>query len=492
MNVISLHFSPRSQRAGLAVAAKGRIQVSVCVLPKLWRPDSAPSVREIEWQGDRLSVVGHELDTVIVRTDAARAAVIEALLQNSAQEERLRREDEGSPLVALGVPPTDRLPLSPSTATASLSDLLALQQRTSGALNARSRQRIDGKQSSERALMPLVRLEFVSEMERRVRALRSGYREVSDSLTTVRGRISERALAMHLSSSDPRLECWFDDFTSDTPLARVLATALDVVASGTTGGLFFADRLLGTAPERALHLRRGMTAVRSMPHREAERTAVRLRLDRLSRDLEYALHLAVLVLRGHGFLPRDDSGTQFPCFELEIPTAKLWEDVIHSVLEAAIGDVMLSRHTRVSPPWDGGRSADSHPDWLLSVGDTVWCVDAKYKEAPANRSPSRDDLYQLYAYSHLATWNGVPPGRLALVYPDRARLIKRWSRYVRNPKQTDCPTLDTLSVPFPTPSDVASATDWCRYVKMAGTGIYAALTGMETHPAPESAAALVW
>ena len=486
MNGIALHLSPRSQRAGLAVAAKGRLRLSVCVLPKLWRPDGEPTVTEVVWQDDVLSVVGHELDTVIIRADAARVALAEAIVQNSAEEERQRGEDEGSPLVALGVPPPVRRPVGPSTATASLSNLLALLQRTTGALTSRSRQRIEGHDSSAWVLAPLVRLEFVSEMERRFRTLRSGYREAVDALASVRGRISERALAVHLASGEPRLDCRFDEFTPDTPLARVLATALDVVSAGVTGGLLSADRVLGTAPERALQLRRAMAAVRSMPHREAERTAVRLRLDRLSRDMGYARDLALLVLRGHGFLPSDDAGTEYPCFELDIPTAKLWEDVLHSALAASLGDATLRRHAKVPPPWDGGKSAHSDPDWLVRVGDAVWCLDAKYKEPPANRSPSRNDLYQLYAYSHLASWDGVPPGRLALVYPDRAPAMQRWSQYGRNPKQPGGPTLDTLSLPFPKPSDVVSEALWRRYVKTVGDEIAAALKGMETHPDPGS------
>lgn len=74
----------------------------------------------------------------------------------------------------------------------------------------------------------------------------------------------------------------------------------------------------------------------------------------------------------------------------------------------------------VEAPWlalGATDRADTLPDLLVVGGGDLWCGDAKYKLLTGNAT--RDDLYQMFAYSHLARTTVGSRGvtRVALLYP---------------------------------------------------------------------------
>lgn len=470
MTVLALRLSPRGRRAGIALAGDGRHQAAVAVLPKVWA--SRPAESTCRWDGPSLLIVGHELDTVRVDGPAAKLAVLEGLVRHSA--EGAERNDR-SPLVEQVVarPPTES---PPGERGGTVVDLLHLKARLGlGTAGAAPDRRLLGRASSAWLLRPLVHLDFTAEVEGLIGTLRRGYRPVREELTTIRGRVDSRSLVRFRRTGVPRLWCSFDEFSRETPLARALATALDLVAAGNVRGGLADDGLLRRVPGRALALRRALADVRSFGRREALQVLDALRLDRLSRPWERARDLARLVLRGHGYDPSASAST-FPAFEVDVPTADVWEGIVERAAKRGLGPRRVGAQRSCPPPWAGGTSVGMRPDLLLDVDGTTWCVDAKYKTPPGRRGPAGADLHQIFAYSHLASFRGRPIERCALVYPTASPTLRRVDGYDRNPPTDGVrPTLDTLALPFPRPDDVATAGGWRRYLRSTSDQLLAAL-----------------
>ena len=87
-------------------------------------------------------------------------------------------------------------------------------------------------------------------------------------------------------------------------------------------------------------------------------------------------------------------------------------------------------------------------------------IDAKYKTGIT--APSRDDQYQMFAYSHLVGEAGVQ--RVLLIYPAPARSGSaiRGRTDPRRPVR-----LTWLSLPFPSPDSLRGIGAWQHYLAHA-------------------------
>ena len=79
MSAVTLHASPSQRRCGIAVRAKGDLQLTAVILPKPWRSSAAVSSNSalaIAWTGSRLCLTLYEGDRVRIdfAPDDARAA----------------------------------------------------------------------------------------------------------------------------------------------------------------------------------------------------------------------------------------------------------------------------------------------------------------------------------------------------------------------------------------------------------------------------------
>ncbi|PRY48625.1 McrBC 5-methylcytosine restriction system component [Geodermatophilus tzadiensis] len=305
------------------------------------------------------------------------------------------------------------------------------------------------------------------------RKVRQGYVEREERLPAMRGRIVAEDIPRALAERRTHLLCRFDDLTPGTTLQRVVVTALDVCTRPADGVTALLGQVLGRIPQRAVQVRRLLRDIPSLPPAEAVRLGRGLRPGRLDAAWRPVLEVALQVLSGQHAGPVNDTDDRVDVREVVVRSEKLWENLLDRamrqrwpgvrVLRSELGQ--LGEHAKVPAPWAGARSRSreedkSYPDFLVLNNDVVWCGDAKYKrlgvwgpEGDYSVAPDRADLYQLFAYSHLA--RGLAPRRpvtrCALLYPAErggpAGLLRTLHR------EPDRLELDVLTLPWPEPGD---------------------------------------
>jgi len=152
--------------------------------------------------------------------------------------------------------------------------------------------------------------------------------------------------------------------------------------------------------------------------------------------------------------------------EVGVETARVWELILALLLRRAgccvidgnsdeVVDVLVKR------PWLGLGVNPPRPDLLVRVRDSWLILDGKYKENHA--SPAIDDLYQLFAYSHLAeTKDASIIESVGLVFPVSEGAAHGASGpYFRNPT-TDL-ALFVYRLPFPSLTDCLRT--WNQYIE---------------------------
>lgn len=321
---------------------------------------------------------------------------------------------------------------------------------------------------------------FVQYVEERLRRIRRGYVPVVETLGVVRGRITTRGLIEHAATGIPRLECEHDEFTEATPLFRVLVTTLELIASGTIASRHgLSDWIVfEQLAERAIHLRRLLAPIPSLPLRVAVDEVARIRLSRLQREWEGPLALARQILRSEP--PRTGAAAAGgKAVQWWFDTAKLWEQVVEQVVCAAGWEVQAQGGAYGDGTklvlWEGLGGA-KRPDmvaWRTDADGAVdsRVIDAKYKIVDEDRVTASDQ-YQIFAYSLLAKvppTPAKPPTGAALVYPRHAHDKLPQHKFAMRGDASRV-LLEILSLQYPTADDVSTASSWKAYVSGVTTG----------------------
>jgi 5-methylcytosine-specific restriction endonuclease McrBC regulatory subunit McrC len=434
----TLALKTHSRFCGVVTGSLGDWSLTLVVSPKLWsKPwcEHKPSKDagaygepvDVVWRADepRKIVFLHEVETCSLRLEgregmaereAAFAEVIADAERHAATPRGGGKPGDDFRLVRETHAPRGRTrKYAPQQNNLSaLYDLMLLRQRTPGAP-------IDDIGSLERdpMLIPLVHHLFVQAVHENRRFIRQGYVRREERLATVRGRVVASSLARHLDGGPPELVCRYEDFTHETPLFRVIATALDVVA----GGTWLDEHGDETPRARGIRLRRYLSSIPSLPSRGmALNQARRLRLGPLLRRWERPLRLARMVLEAT--VPRlpSEATTITPSI-WTLDTATLWEKLLEESLrrlfEAGHLDDPPHGQLEIESPFEGG-DGTRHPDLVCGQ----WVLDAKYKafgsEVPGDngkiqwRHPETSDVNQMFVYAHVSESKA---SHVALLYP---------------------------------------------------------------------------
>lgn len=462
--------SPRGTRSGFAVLPDGAGgRVTVTVLPKPWsaRPQV---VRDYDHApGSTTHVVMQETDLAVLSTTAASVGALTVSLTDVSRDQ--------ADLLALGTPPDDPLsaPSVGGTPFRDLIDLMLLAER--GSLTS-------SPLTFEGAFAPsLLRLltqeRLLSVVESLIFRVRPRYAERTETLGMPRGRLHENSLLYSLVTSTPRVESTFDELTTDTPLLRVVASALRVIGSDR-----LPRRIASLRPglqTRAVHLLRHLSGVTLIDRERALLEAESLWLGPLDQIWKPAIDAAMPVLRDWAIAPEPGAGST-DALLVHVSTEKFWERCMELVLESAFGTVAVSRDAQVGEgvsvpaPW-APRAADgteppepatSSPDFMFWAGRRAVVADAKYKLGTGS-APSSSDGYQLFAYSHLATLRGRPSDVAVLLYPTRVG---------GGPRQLELERLRDrhyqlwlVRLPFPARLDLQSQGNWTAYLARLAAAI---------------------
>jgi len=375
-------------------------------------------------------------------------------------------------LLALGAPPDEAraAPAVGSDPFGELLDLVLLAERGS---IANSPLTFEGPLAPS-LLRLLTQERIVSEVENLIFRVRPRYTEQTETLEMPRGRLGEKSLLYSLQTGTPRVESTFDELTTDTPLLRVVASALRVVGSDRLPRKI--AKLRPGLQSRAVHLLRYLSGVTLLDRERALMVAERLWLGPLDLVWKSAIDAAIPVLRHRAVQPESGTGDSSDALLIHVSTEKFWEQCLEVALESAFATVAVSRDGKVGDgmsvpaPWtprtvDGHETPDpaigSFPDFMLRVAGSVVVADAKYK-LPTGRAPSSSDGYQLFTYSHLASLEGTPADLAVLLYPTRTG-DQPTQAALQRLRDRGFP-LWLVYLPFPTRADLRSQATWGSYV----------------------------
>jgi 5-methylcytosine-specific restriction enzyme subunit McrC len=244
-----------------------------------------------------------------------------------------------------------------------------------------------------------------------------------DDLPLVRGRIEFARQATVLFGRPDVIACAWDEFTPDTPLARLLRCATELLLNRV--------RLPGAAADLrdALAMLEEVEPVHPL---EALSAATTIRWSRLNARWRPCLDLALAVLRGLG-REMHAGGTESFVFLLDMN--QLFESYCTRWIERTSGAVVHEQvrlgSLLISPTQKLGQDAD----FLWHQGDEVWVGDAKYKRPFGDDWPKIDDVRQLICYGQLATQRH--PGkasRLMLLHPTTGpESSEEWQTFAGQP-----------------------------------------------------------
>jgi len=192
---------------------------------------------------------------------------------------------------------------------------------------------------------------------------------------------------------------------------------------------------LGQVRDEAIRLRRLLADVPSMSRTVAARTSVNLLRTGKTPEWGRALELSSGVLWPDAGL---NLGEDDHAVEIAIASSRVWELILLAVFRAAGLNVFDGNSAAMTPytvrrPWVGLGVQPPRPDLLVGSGNSWYVVDAKYKDLSG--TPAIDDLYQMFAYSHLGALEiEGAVDRFGLVYPTRdATSLKGPVVYPRTP-----------------------------------------------------------
>ena len=225
---------------------------------------------------------------------------------------------------------------------------------------------------------------FVTHVEDLIaRGIVRGYRQLTDDLVAIRGRLLFSETLRHRAALRDRHWCAHTHFTADVDENRILRWT----AFCLRGYRYHEPQL----PARLRRVGLGLAEVVIDP--EARRLFERLQFHRLNDPYRPALALARLVL-DHLTFSGAAGGEPFLAYLVDMNW--LFEKYLGAVLRRAAARWGLSLHEQREVKLDLHNRVPVKPDAVLySYDHPLLALDAKYKLAA-----DRSDLYQMLAYCH--------------------------------------------------------------------------------------------
>ena len=401
---------------GLFLASSEVRSLSVVVHPKFWQP--RPTQRKIVWPDDQthLAIAAGEMDFVEIEGSPEHLSLLDSPVS--------RFGPSGDSLITY-LPSQAAQPLleeSPRTPDPheSLMGIEALMRRTGIGSLLPVDIGFESPQLRNPLLRPLLYQQFVNEVEAMMARARREYVWRDETLTIIRGRPDAAGLTVSAETGWPSVSCRFQDFNRETPTLMAICAALNCICEdGTFEGAPFAE--LSEVRDRAIRLRRLLADVPELNRSRALVAARDAQRSRTSGLWSHAVEMAVGILLPTGGL---SLGSHSQAIEIVVDSSRIWELLILAVLrkrELVVFDGNASSDTplKMERPWLHLGTRPPTPDLLVGDGPDWSIMDAKYKDLRS--TPAIEDLYQMFAYSHLGRINGTSPvTSLGLVYPVRA------------------------------------------------------------------------
>ena len=247
------------------------------------------------------------------------------------------------------------------------------------------------------------------------RGLPQRYRQLEDDLPLLRGKLDVRRQITRNVLRTDRLACTFDELSVDTPLNRVLRSAV--------------RRLVPVTRTAANRRRLQELAARFEPVGDStDPLREPVRLDRTNTAFHRLHAMARLFLAADW---QSTSAGRAEGFGLLFPMNELFEAFVGRSMQLGLAPraVRLQRRDRYALERGGAGLFALRPD--IVVDDDI-VIDTKWKRLDASQTTlgvSESDVYQMLAYSR-----AYRARRLVLLYPwhedlQRARICRSWHVY---------------------------------------------------------------
>jgi len=308
---------------------------------------------------------------------------------------------------------------------------------------------------------PILHRQFLLEVESNLKNIRLGYVQKREHLSMIRGRIIETSLA----SQSYKIECEFDEFSQETPLLILIATALDLVVMqwGVRNSEIF-QQIKSSNEELGQRLRKYMAEVPSASplsiHQRMKNFILPRHLQSWSKALQYGLK--VIERKGVGINLKP--GVNEPMV-YQKSSSHMWEQLISDSLEFAGTSVNTGKTT----PSAWTSVGNNRPLDLVANGNIV--LDGKYKTPPESLSKiSMADRDQMFAYSYLMD---PAPSTMVLCYPnfstrnEELNTVEQIEETTTRGSDQLC-KLVVVKIRFPSPLELSNRSQWNEWKSSAG------------------------
>jgi 5-methylcytosine-specific restriction endonuclease McrBC regulatory subunit McrC len=436
--------APNGNTIGLYLASDGARSLAIVVYPKFWQP--RPAFRRVTWNDSdsHLAIAAGELDTIEIDGGADRLGLLDKPVNRSGAS----KESLVVPFASGAV--TDEasghdVSIAPLTA---LLGIESLMRRTQIGSVVPIDAGFVAPHLRDPLLRPILYRHFIDEVAEVIRHARREYSWTEEMLPIVTGRPDPSSLLVHSATGWPQVRCRFQEFSRSTPTLMAVCTALDHIANdGVVAGDAFG--LGGDLRDDAIRLRRLLADVPTISRPLATRAAIDAQRAGRSGPWHRALELAVGVLWPDAGL---NLGEDERAVEIAVDSSRVWELVLLEILRsgglsAFDGNSAQGMPFNVERPWSGLGTQPPRPDLLVGDGANWIVLDAKYKDLTG--TPAIDDLYQMFAYSHLgALQREGQIARSGLVYPARAgTAVGLPDVYLRAPDRSTSLTIHRVRYP---------------------------------------------
>ena len=194
----------------------------------------------------------------------------------------------------------------------------------------------------------------------------------SDDLPMVRGRIDFGRQVTSLWGRMDRIACRWDEFSPDTPLARLLRCTVEVLIENATGSRAFEELLVCRA------LLDGVSPVNVQTALSQSRF---LGWTRINKRFETCAEVAIGILQGFG---RGFEGESKASFIFLIDMNKVFEDYASALISRQYGGVPVFAQKRIGHLLKAGSESKQcqipqKPDLVWEHQGVSYVADAKYK-----------------------------------------------------------------------------------------------------------------
>ncbi len=501
-----LHFSPRQNNSGVLVYHHQGLTLSLLVLPKMWKPQqdrvnpwdfSKETLQIVAYEGER-----HHLDlnkkdplhqdwkqlltrccnmlsskSVVTQDEQDDGFDAETLTSLSGLMTKISQPSAKSLTSWLGDTSTQESEPTWVTQVEQLFNL-AFYCDTHKELNTHIFQNNDASvvaltenvdQQTDSPIFKILAIEnFLVEIEQHLHKIHQGYLNTTERRDSIRGSVTGTSLMLLDAGVSLKPECRYNKFGPNIPLYQVLVTTLDAIYKGwCIPQLPFIRQLkrVHSLKNTAQRLRHQLQHISSLPLEVARHTGQRLHLNRLQLFWKPALNLSNILLRNKPvFLEDTVSGNGGHMWI--VSTAAVWESVLAQSLahvDLIDKDAIFTNGKVVtgSKPW-GNLGDAPKADIVAITEEQLYIFDAKYKinADRSNKSRSKGEEYQLFAYSYLINPKTYTKHNkhLGLVYPTfdtPTPSNKNHKRY-----NDDQVSLKVYYLPFPEPTDVENKGKW--------------------------------